>query len=242
VIDKITGSINMDMQSDRLLTLFCLVPQMKQILLIISLLLLSSTAVGAELDLYTGEVVVANQGEGERKEAIPEALIRVLQKLSGKRDMPITPILDDALLNADSMLLSFAYRNVDRVDPEGNTSQDLRLVARFMQPEVDRVVQQLGLPRWQHERPAVQIWVILDEGRNREIKPVEYEYAWQAMEDVAAMRGLPVIWPELDDEEAQLIDTSLVWGGFTDYLVERGAPGDGVVIVAARREGPRIRN
>jgi hypothetical protein len=239
VIDKITGSINMDMQSDRLLTLFCLVPQMKQILLIISLLLLSSTAVGAELDLYTGEVVVANQGEGERKEAIPEALIRVLQKLSGKRDMPITPILDDALLNADSMLLSFAYRNVDRVDPEGNTSQDLRLVARFMQPEVDRVVQQLGLPRWQHERPAVQIWVILDEGRNREIKPVEYEYAWQAMEDVAAMRGLPVIWPELDDEEAQLIDTSLVWGGFTDYLVERGAPGDGVVIVAARREGPR---
>ena len=54
---------------------------MKQILLILSLLLLSSATAIADVDLYTGEVVVANQGEDERKEAIPEALIRVLQKL-----------------------------------------------------------------------------------------------------------------------------------------------------------------
>lgn len=212
---------------------------MKKILPILSLLLLCSTTVFAAPDLYTGEVAVVGQGEKERKEVVPEALIRVLQKLSGKRDLPISPSLDDALLNADSMLLSFEYKNVDRVDPEGNVSQELRLAARFMQPEVDRLVRQLGLPRWQHERPAVQIWAILDEDRNREIKPVEYEYAWQAIEDVAAMRGLPVTWPDLDEEEIQLIDTSLVWGGFTDYLVERGAPGDGVVIVSARREGPQ---
>ena len=59
------------------------------------------------------------------------------------------------------------------------------------------------------------------------------------MEQVAAVRGLPVGWPELDEEEVQLVDMRLVWGGFTDYLVERGAPEDGVAIVAARREGPQ---
>ena len=53
------------------------------------------------------------------------------------------------------------------------------------------------------------------------------------------MRGLPVSWPELDEEEVQLLDMRLVWGGFTDYLVERGAPEDGVVIITARREGPQ---
>ena len=37
----------------------------------------------------------------------------------------------------------------------------------------------------------------------------------------------------------QLVDMRLVWGGFTDYLVERGAPADGVAIIAARREGPQ---
>ena len=44
-----------------------------------------------------------------------------------------------------------------------------------------------------------------------------------------------LIGPELDEEEAQLIDMRLVWGGFTDYLLERGEPGDGLAIVAARR-------
>ena len=59
------------------------------------------------------------------------------------------------------------------------------------------------------------------------------------MEQTASLRGLPVEWPELDEEERQLRDTRLVWGGFTDYLVERGAPADGVAIIAARRVGPQ---
>jgi len=162
----------------------------------------------------------------------------VLQKLSGQREMPISPSLDEVLSNANSMLLSFRYKNVDRAGPDGSLNKELRLVATFMRSEIDRAVKKLGLPRWQQERPPVQIWAILDDGRGRQLKPIEYDYAWAAMEDVAASRGLPVIWPELDEEEAQLIDLSLVWGGFTDYLVERGAPGDGVAIIAARREGP----
>jgi hypothetical protein len=71
------------------------------------------------------------------------------------------------------------------------------------------------------------------------LKPVEFDYAWLAMEELAKTRGLSLSWPELDEEELQLIDMRLVWGGFTDYLVERGAPADGVAIIAARREGPQ---
>lgn len=212
--------------------------QIKNLLLILLTLNLINVHAVADIDLYTGEVLVASQGEPDRKEAIPEALIRVLQKLSGQREMPVSPSLDEALRNADRILRSFRYINVERANPDGTQTQELRLVASFMPAEIDRVAQDVGLPRWQQERPAVQIWVILDNGRNRELKPVEYAYAWEAMEDVAALRGLPISWPELDEEEEQLIDTSLVWGGFTDYLVEKGAPADGVAIVAARRDGP----
>jgi len=215
------------------------VTQMKRILLTILILSLATVDAVAESNLYSAEVVVASQGEEDRNEVVPGALIQVLQKLSGQREIPISPALDEALDNADRMLRSFRYKNVERAGPDGSIEQEIRLVASFMRPEIDRVVQQVGLPRWQQERPPVQIWVILDDGRGRQLKPVEYEYAWAAMEDVAASRGLPVIWPELDEEEVQLIDMSLVWGGFTDYLVERGAPGDGVAIIAARREGPQ---
>ena len=218
---------------------FCPVTQMKKILLMIFTLYLATDQVMADIDLYAGKVVVASQSETDRSAAVPEALIQVLQKLSGRREMPFSPALDEALTDANRLLLSFRYENIERAGPDGTSTQELRLVARFMPTEVDRIVQQVGLPRWQQERPPVQIWVVIDNGGNRNLKPVEFEYAWETMEDLSAMRGLPVSWPELDEEEAQLIDMRLVWGGFTDYLVERGAPSDGVVIIAARREGPQ---
>lgn len=213
--------------------------QMKKLLLILLLLMSYTVHAVAAIDLYSGEVVVASQGEVERKDAIPEALIRVLQMLSGKRELPPSPVLDEALMNAERLMISFRYRNVDRVGPDGALSGELRLVVRFLQPEVDNLVQEIGLPRWPQQRPAVQVWVVVDDGRIRELKPLEYDYAWGAMEDVAMLRGLPISWPELDEEEVQLVDTGLVWGGFTDYLIEKGAPGDGVVIVSARRDGPQ---
>lgn len=212
--------------------------QIKKILLIIIILHFSAIEAVADISLYSGEVVVPSQSEADRNAAIPEALIQVLQKLSGQREMPISPTLDEAIASANRLLLSFRYKNVDRAGPDGVFTPELRLVAQFIQSEIDRVVQQAGLPRWQQERPAVEFWVVIDNSGKRELKPLEFGYAWESVEDIAAMRGLPVSWPELDEEEAQLVDMRLVWGGFTDYLVERGAPADGVAIVAARREGP----
>ncbi|MGD9021455.1 MAG: DUF2066 domain-containing protein [Lysobacterales bacterium] len=211
---------------------------MKRLLLIVLFLYLPSATAMAADGLYAGEVAVPDQSETERVEAVPEALIQVLQKISGQRELPASPALDQALANADKLLLSFGYRSVGRFGPDGIESEELRLVARFLPAETDRLVRELELPRWQKERPPVQVWAVVDDGLDRELKPVEFTYAWLAMEDVAAIRGLPLSWPELDQEERQLIDMRLVWGGFTDYLVERGAPADGVAIVAARREGP----
>jgi len=211
---------------------------MKNVLLLIFVLSLVTAPSFADVDLYSGVVVVSGQGEDERNEAVPEALIQVLQKLSGRREMPFSTALDEALANASGLLLSIRYSKIERLDPDGVISPQLQLIAKFRQDEVDTLLKLVGLPRWQQERPAVQIWVVIDDGFKRELKPVEFDYAWAAMEELAETRGLSLSWPELDDEELQLIDMRLVWGGFTDYLVERGAPADGVAIIAARREGP----
>ena len=212
---------------------------MKKLLLIIVTLHLSATQAVADINLYSGEAVVASQSEADRNRAVPVALIQVLQKLSGQREIPSSPVLEDTLNNATRFLRSYRYARVDRTAADGEVTQELRLVAQFMQPEVDRIVQQIGMPRWRQERPEVQLWVVIDDGRSRQLKPLEFDYAWESMEEIATMRGLPVGWPELDEEEVQLLDMRLVWGGFTDYLVERGAPQDGVAIISARREGPQ---
>ena len=213
--------------------------QMKKLLLIIVTLSLSVAQAAPAINLYSGEVVVPSQTEADRNRAIPQAFIQVLQKLSGQREIPRSPALDDASNNAARLLRSYRYKKVDITAADGTVTEELRLVVQFMQPEVDRVIQQISLPRWQQERPDIQIWAVIDDGRSRQLKPLEFNYVWGSMEDVAVIRGLPVSWPELDEEEAQLVDMRLVWGGFTDYLIERGAPQDGVAIIAARREGPQ---
>ena len=208
--------------------------QMKRMLFVFFMLQLSVAGVLADENLYSGEVAVASQSAEDRSQVLPDALIQVLQKLSGQREISFSAELEQALADAERLLLSFQYKNVNRSDPDGQPTQELRLRASFVPSEVDRIVQRVALPRWQQERPDIQLWVVLDDGQSRKLKPVEYDYAWQSMDDIAAMRGLPVSWPELDEEEAQLIDMRLVWGGFTDYLVERGVAGDGVAIIAAR--------
>lgn len=212
--------------------------QITKLLLIFITLHLTVVEAVADINLYSGEVAVPSQSEADRIAAVPDALIQVLQKLTGLREVPLSPVLDQSLGSANRVLLSYRYATTERSDPDGTVSQELRLVANFVQSEVDQLVQQAGLPRWQPQRPAVQLWVVIDDGRNRELKPLEFQYAWESMADIATMRGLPVSWPELDEEEIQLVDMRLVWGGFTDYLVERGAPEDGVAIIAARRVGP----
>lgn len=212
---------------------------MQRVLLIIISLYLSASAALADTDLYSGEVPVSSQGQADRDAALPDALIQVLQKLSGQRELPVSPVLEEALKNAGRILRSYRYTRVDLTLADGSITQELRLVAKFVQTETDRIFQQIGLPRWRQERPEVQLWVVIDDGFNRQLKPLEYDYAWESMEETARLRGLPVGWPDMDEEAMQLLDMRLVWGGFTDYLVERGAPGDGVAIIAARRVGPQ---
>ena len=174
---------------------------MKRLLLITLFLHLPHGVAVAANELYAGEIAVLTQSEAERVAAVPEALIQVLQKISGQRELPASPELDDALSNADKLLLSFGYRSVSRIDPDGIESEELHLVARFMPTETDRLARQLELPRWQQERPPVQVWAVVDDGLGRDLKPVEFTYAWQSMEDVAAIRGLPLSWPEIPQTE-----------------------------------------
>lgn len=187
-------------------------------------------------NLYSGEVNVADQSVTERQKATPAALIQVLQKHSGIREIPLHPALDAALLNANRILVSFSYKQVQRANPDGSVTSELRMVANFLPEAIENIVQELGLPRWPQQRPPLTIWIVVDDGQGRRLKPLEYEYAWEAMADVASLRGLPIRWPEIDPESEDQVDLQLLWGGFTDSLGEE--PENDVVIVAARREGP----
>lgn len=201
-------------------------------------LLLAGTAARGDTDLYTGVVPVSGQGEAERTAMLPEALLHVLRKLSGQRDISPGPALDAAMSRAGELLIAFGYSEAILPQPDGTKERSLRLEARFSPPAMDALLRDLGLQRWRVEREPVVLWVVVDDGRGRTLMPVEYAYEYERMEAVAERRGLPVAWPGLSEELTEQIDVQLLWGGYTEQLVGEGSATEGVAVVAARREGP----
>ena len=210
---------------------------MRTLLLILLLTALSPGAMqAAVIDVYTGEAAVENNGESERVRALPLALKNALQKMSGFRTFDDYPLVEPALSNAPSILLSFYYRNVETVLPDGSSNDELRLVARFSAEKVNELARTLQLPLWPAERQSIDFWIVVDNGLDRRVMPVEFAYVWQTLSDLAEWRGLPVTWPEVDENGQYAIDTQLLWGGYTEDLP--AGPHSAAMISAVRREGP----
>ena len=186
--------------------------------------------------LYTGAVVVASQGAAERREALPRALAHVLRKLSGARDLEAVPGIEDALQGASALLVSFYYQTVEHPMPDGAVREELRLLARFAEPGVDDLVRQLRLPLWPPQRRPAEVWLVIDDGDGRRVLPAEFDYLRFAVDDAAGLRGLPLRWPQPDEEGMYPVDMQLLWGGYTEDLASPS--GDGVLILTAGREGP----
>ncbi len=200
------------------------------------LCLLVVPALQADQELYVGIVPVTDQSEAQRAAALPGALLHVLRKLSGEREIPAQPALDEALASAGDLLLAFGYRESPRTLADGTETTELELVARFSPPEVDQLVRGLGLRRWRVQREPVVLWVVIDDGRGRTMMPPEYQPEYDGMAQTAETRGLPVAWPGLTPELMEQVDVQLLWGGYTEQLVGADTQTEGVAIVAARRE------
>ena len=209
---------------------------MIRILLLLLLLSLPfSSGLAVEVDVYSGEVTVPDQGSAERRQALPRALDHVFRKYSGQRQLEPDPNLDAVLESASAILVSFYYQNAERTLADGSTEEELRLVAKFSPPEVDELARGLNLPLWQAELNPLEVWVVVDDGRQRQVLPVEIEYVKESLNATARDQGQPLTWPVPDEEGMYSVDMQLLWGGYTEDLAS--LHGAGVLILAARREG-----
>ena len=189
----------------------------------------------APVGVYTGFADVADQGDGERRRALPLALDHVLRKYSGLRNLDEYPDSAEALEVAPQILVTFYYDSEDRQRADGSIEKVQRLVAKFAPERVDELAKSMQLPLWQSERDPLEVWVVVDDGRQRQVMPIEIAYVRSVLDAAATARGQPVFWPEPDEEGMYPVDMQLLWGGYTEDLAS--LDGVGVVILAARREG-----
>ncbi len=207
------------------------------LLLLIPLLALAPCAAVADVDVYSGAVPVADTSTAERARALPLALENALQKHSGLRSLADVEGIDAALAGASGILVTFYYENAEFPRADGSLLEERRLVAKFAPPRVDELARDLQLPLWRPARPALEVWVVVDDGRGRAVLPLEVEYVQAVLDDTAQRRGQPLTWPRPDEDGMYPVDMQLLWGGYTDELASEN--GVGVLILAARREGAR---
>ena len=132
-------------------------------------------------------------------------------------DPPVDIYLDnslDASSNSHSLGSNTSLANSAALTPAAvpDVKDVLRLNIVFQAEAIKALLHQAGAPFWQANRPGVLVWLVEKNGDqqrmiNAEVAPAFYRILNQA----ASARGVPLIQPLLDLEEASQISAADIW-------------------------------
>ena len=145
-----------------------------------------------------------NHGRQALQTGMQEALAVVLVKVSGRRD-----VLEEEALQP---LLAAAKDYVQQYQYVRDKSDELRLQVEFSSALVNDNLTAAQLPLWSATRPAVLVWVVVNDNGGRRFASAETDPELLAQIDVAFdQRGVPLVLPLLDIEDALAIAVDDVW-------------------------------
>lgn len=180
------------------------------------------------VDLYSESVEVEARDYAARLKGYQEALVRVLVRSTGRRDIASDKGIAGLLKDPNRLVLQYRFL------------EDGRMNVSFDGPVIERFLSANQLTLWSRERPRTLIWLAMDNGTGARTL-VGGEQAAQAkefLEGLAMARGLPVVFPIMDSIDMAAVPFADVWGGFTDKVMEgseRYQP-DAVLIGRALRD------
>lgn len=194
-------------------------------------------------DLYAAEVPLQVRDAQAVDEAFLQALDRVLERVTGRRDVAEQPEAAGLRSRARSLVQQWSY-----------TRQGLW--AMFDPALLGGELRDAGLPHWGAERPLLLAWVAIDEdlqpafvlaARQDDVDadiadddprrdetvpepttepvtgPVDEEALREALDEVAAQRGLPLILPKMDADERALVTPERLCGSGFSSVIPDGA-------------------
>lgn len=148
--------------------------------------------------------------DAQRSEALDDMLIRY----SGLRELPASSALQSAQQQAGRYIAQTQTRNEN-----GEKTADVS----FDPVAVQHLAQTLGLPVWNHDRPAIMLWLVDNRGNNsagerRIMLDQEYSAAREQLRQVAMERGIPLLLPLGDLEDNMAVSASDVYGNFINPI------------------------
>ena len=182
---------------------------MKSIRLILLFLLFLPLPLQAGMDLLSATVPIEGDSPEARRAAMAEALRQVLVKASGQRLAGRADQLKPILAQAEDQAQEFRYRSDVGSNGEPETK---RLWVRFDRRSVEEDLGRLGLILWEHGRPELVPWLVVEQkGRRRLADPERDGALFQTLESAAQQRGLVLVVPLMDLEDRNALKPADLW-------------------------------
>jgi hypothetical protein len=167
-------------------------------------------------DLYSATVPYTGNNEVAFREAMRDILVRV----TGRPDAPDLEYLAPLVAQASRYVSSF------------RRSAGGQLAVTFDGAAIENAIDASGLASWSGQRPPTLVWLALDRGAGRRalVHAGATGEERSRIEQVAARRGLPIVWPGPGDDLVRALQQA--WSGEHAPLVEaaRRYGAEGVLI------------
>lgn len=177
------------------------------------LLLVAGSARAVEVQgLYSQAVPAVTDDDARGQDSdMGRALARVLVKVSGRQEVLSNPVIQKALQEPENYVQQFGFRS----GPGPERLQYFQ--ADFNEEAIDDLLRSAGLAIWGANRSPTIVWLALDNGSGRSIVSSSGRLA-AAFAGGFQDRGVPVLFPLLDVDDASVITSADLWGGFNDVV------------------------
>lgn len=176
-------------------------------------------------DLYETRVWVSSQDKKERSEALQQAFMEILVRVSGRVDIAQStdyPNIQTAIEMATRYAQQYRYL---KYKPKSNVAVDkskkLILWVRFDEAAVSSLLRKNNIPVWGKTRPSTLVWLVIDNrGQRNLIGNNSQHTARTTLVRQARHRGVPLRLPLLDLKDRSALRTSDVWGNFESTILK----------------------
>ncbi len=201
--------------------------------------------------LYEAEVPVERQTDRERDRVLSQAFQQVLIKVVGQHQLdpdvvarlsrsashfmqqfrfqenPAWREYQDSLIVVPSLGWASSKQSADLESEELEQQPPVvppapyLLWVRFDESMVNQALMAQSLPVWGKERPAVLLWLVIDQQGDRDILGGDFSLELQAqVKALSQQRGIPLWLPLLDLEDQRKVSVGDLWGGFDTPVLD----------------------
>lgn len=178
-------------------------------------------------DFYKTDVPVASQSAADRSAAFQQAMAQMLVRITGSTVIMQMPRAEEFARQAARYVRQFRY--VEQPLPPGQSrpvkpDEDYKpfiISVTFNGEALERDLLEAGLPVWNADRQPVLVLAGVQERNQRLILAADTVHpVKQALEQAAAVRGVPLIFPLMDQKDRGQLDFADIRGGFSDNLLQ----------------------